>query len=135
MQATDNMISLKRITFSDPDTVFDAFFERGAIGHTLSGMPRLTYYHMDARTGGSFELRGHQFDMWGEFIRLDRPELVEFCYSNAPRWRHTHKVRIGFASMSAGGEVHLTCDNVDPANDRQTPYWNAVLDRLLLRLS
>lgn len=75
----------KRLS-ATPDEVYDAWTNPGSVAQWMSAGPGMTSKatKMDARVGGKFHIdmegNGKTYPHDGEYLRLDRPRVIEFTW-------------------------------------------------------
>jgi uncharacterized protein YndB with AHSA1/START domain len=136
-----NEIRLSRRIAASPDEVFEAWTRADAVSQWLiPAGPGSTRAQMDARVGGRFKIdmtaENEFIPHHGEFLRLDRPRLLEFTWIS----KYTEDKRsVVTVELKAAGkdQTDLTLTHrllpTQKAADDHTGGWTVCLDELVKR--
>ena len=136
-----NELRLSRRIAATPDEVFDAWTRADALNQWLIPCgPGSTRAQLDARVGGRFSIDmnndGEHIPHHGEYLRLERPTLLEFTWIS----RHTEDKRsVVTVELKAAGDAatELTLTHrllpSQKAADGHTKGWTVILDELVAR--
>jgi len=124
-----------------PERVFDACLDPAWVGRWMLGPhgrdQRVVGLKLDARVGGKFSFvinrHGTEIDHLGEYLAIDRPQLLAFTWATRDRLQNAARVIIEIAPRGSGCEVKLT--HVMGAHwsaqvDEAAAAWSKMLDAL-----
>jgi uncharacterized protein YndB with AHSA1/START domain len=108
-------IVLRRFDVS-AERVFNAWFDPVWLGRWMFGPgvrdERIVSLTLDARVGGKFSFvvnrQGTEVDHVGEYLALDRPQLLVFTWATRDRLPETSRVIVEITPREPGCEVKLT---------------------------
>lgn len=136
-------IQLKRRLAATPDEVYDAWTDADSLcqwmlpivgGHTQAVV--------DARVGGRYRIEmfglGSQHPQQGEYVRLERPRLIEFTWIADPALAQRSIVTVELAPAGdAETDLTLTHRLLPTESSVQSHHagWDAALDSLVARVS
>ena len=135
-----NELRLSRRIAASPDEVFDAWTRAEAVNQWLVPGPVTTRARIDARVGGRFRIEminGEDHNPHeGEYLRLDRPRLLEFTwiskYTEDKRSVVTVELKAAGADATDLTLTHRLLPDAT-AVAKHTGGWNAALDKLVER--
>ncbi|MGH8223438.1 MAG: SRPBCC family protein [Woeseiaceae bacterium] len=136
-----NEIRLSRRIAATPDEVFDAWTRADALSQWLIPCgPGSTRAQLDARVGGHFKIDmnndGELIPHHGEYLRLERPSLLQFTWISQHTGNKRSVVTVELAAAGRG-ETDLTLTHhllpSQQAADGHTKGWTVILDELVAR--
>jgi uncharacterized protein YndB with AHSA1/START domain len=136
-----NELRLSRRIAATPDEVFDAWTRADALNQWMCPAgPGTTHAQLEARVGGRFRIditdKGVVIPHDGEYLRLERPHLLEFTWVSPFTDQQRSVVTVELKAASAGAtDLTLTHKLLPTAKavDDHTWGWNACLDGIVAR--
>lgn len=123
------------------ERVFDAWFDPVWLGRWMFGPSvrdeRIVRLTLDARVGGKFsfvvERQGVEIDHVGEYLAIDRPQLLAFTWATRDSLPDTSRVTVEITPLEHGCDVKLTHAmgaNWSAFVDKAANAWSKMLDAL-----
>ena len=131
-------VRITRNLAAAPDEVYDAWTDPKSVMEWMIPMPGgRTRATLEARVGGRFQIdmmsEGKTYPHEGEYLRLERPRLIEFTWISQATGRQRSVVRVELRPIAGGGtELSLTHLELPSEQAAQEHHggWSAALDRL-----
>ncbi len=123
------------------ERVFEAWFDPVWLGRWMFGPggrdERIVRLTLDARVGGKFSFvvnrQGTEIDHIGEYLEVDRPQLLVFTWGTRDSLPETSRVIVEIAPRGPGCEVkltHLMGASWSAQVDRAADVWSRMLTAL-----
>lgn len=139
----EHEIRITRRIAATPEEVYDAWTDPRSVMEWMIPMPsgRATA-ELDPRVGGRFHIEmmaeGKTYPHDGEYLRLERPRLIEFTWISTATNQQRSVVRVELRP-AANDETELTLTHellpTEKAAQDHRAGWSAILDRLAESLS
>ena len=137
-----HQVRITRRFAASPDEVYDAWTNPNSVMEWMIPLPGgRTKATLEATVGGRFRIEmiseGRTYPHQGEYLRLERPRLIEFTWISEATERQRSVVRVELRPMADGGtELVLTHQQLptERAAEEHHGGWSAALDRLGERL-
>jgi uncharacterized protein YndB with AHSA1/START domain len=116
------------------DTVFDAWLLPEVMQRWLFVGPlnKILEVTSDERAGGRFYIReennGTQIDHYGEYLRVERPTLIEFTLEVPLHFQGVSRLKVELQAIEGGCTLALTQTGAGPAN--ADGVWRSMLSGL-----
>lgn len=131
-------LRITRNIAATPDEVYDAWTDPESIKEWMIPLPGgRTSATLDPRVGGRFRIdmsgEGKTYPHQGEFLRLERPRLIEFTWISMATNQQRSVVTVELRPLGRGQtELTLTHKQLptDKAVEEHRSGWSAILDHL-----
>jgi uncharacterized protein YndB with AHSA1/START domain len=131
-------VRITRRLAAPADEVYDAWTNPNSVMEWMIPLPGgRTKATLEAHVGGRFQIdmisEGKTYPHEGEYLRLERPRLIEFTWISEATGRQRSVVRVELRPMADGGtELVLTHQRLptEKAVQEHRGGWSAALDRL-----
>jgi uncharacterized protein YndB with AHSA1/START domain len=136
-------VRITRRLVATPDEVYDAWTNPQSVMEWMIPMPGgRTTARLESRVGGRFQIdmvsEGRTYPHEGEYLRLERPRLIEFTWISMATNRQRSVVTVELRPMADGGtELSLIHRQLptEAAAQEHRGGWTAALGRLTEMLS
>jgi uncharacterized protein YndB with AHSA1/START domain len=131
-------VRIMRRLAAPPDEVYDAWTDPKSVMAWMIPEPGArTTAALDARVGGRFRIdmfiAGKAYPHEGEYLRLERPRLIEFTWISMATNRQRTVVTVELRTLPEGGtELSLRHRELptEKASEEHHRGWSAALDHL-----
>lgn len=133
-----NEVRISRTLAATPDEVYDAWTDPAAVMEWMVPIPDgRTEASLEPRVGGRFQIdmfgNGQTYPHRGEYLRLERPRLLEFTWISNATLQQRSVVRVELRSLG-DDQTELTLTHKllpsDEAARQHHDGWSTALDRL-----
>jgi uncharacterized protein YndB with AHSA1/START domain len=131
-------VRLTRRIAATPDEIYDAWTDPKSVAEWMVPIPGgTTKAEIDPRVGGRFHIdmmgQGQTIPHDGEYLRLERPRLIEFTWISMGTNQQRSVVSVELRPVG-GDETELTLTHKllpsDKAVQEHSGGWGTILDRL-----
>ena len=135
---TQREVRIVRTFSATPEEVFDAWIDADALMHWMVPIPGgKTKAELDPRVGGRYRIEmignGETYPHEGEYLRVERPRLLEFTWISNATKRERSVVTVELRAIGEGAtELTLTHKRLPSADSARSHEegWNIGLTRL-----
>ena len=137
---TDRTVRLHRVLRTQPDKVYRAFLDAGAMSKWIPPYGfTCTVHHMEARVGGTFRMSFHKFSsgdvhsFGGEYLELVPSERIRYTDTfEDPNLPGVLEVTVSLKAVLCGTELNVTQSGIPDAIPLEMCYlgWQESLAQL-----